>query len=42
MSLSSESLDMAIAKTTYATNASSVIQALRQLLEEVELDGVVV
>ena len=42
VSLYSKSLGVAIAKTTYATDASSEIQALRQLLEAVELDGVLV
>lgn len=35
-----QSLGVAIAKTTYATDASGEILALRQLLEAVELDGV--
>jgi hypothetical protein len=42
VSLYSKSLGVAIAQTTYATDASSEIQALRQLLEAVELDGVLV
>ena len=42
VSLYSHTLGVAIAKTTYATYASSEIQALRQLLEAVELDGVLV
>ena len=33
---------MAIAWTTYATDASGEIQVLRQLLEAVELEGVLV
>ena len=37
-----KSLGVAIAQTTYATDASSEIQALRQLLEKVELDGILV
>ncbi len=42
MSLYSQSLGVAIAQTTYATDARSEIQALRQLLEVVELEGVLV
>ena len=42
MSLYSDSLGVAIAQTTYATDASGEIQALRQLLEAVELEGVLV
>ena len=42
MSLYSKSLGVAIAQTTYATDASGEIQALRQLLEAVELDGILV
>ena len=42
VSLYSKSLGVAIAQTTYATDASSEIQALRQLLETVELDGILV
>ena len=42
VSLYSQSLGVAIAQTTYATDAGSEIQALRQLLEAVELDGVLV
>ena len=42
VSLYSKSLGAAIAQTTYATDASSEIQALRQLLETVELDGILV
>ena len=38
----SMSVDMAIAQTTYATDAGGEIQALRQLLEAVELEGVLV
>ncbi len=37
VSLSSQSLGVAIAQTTYATNASREKQALRQLLEAVEI-----
>ena len=33
---------MAIAQTTYATDTGGEIQALRQLLEAVELEGVLV
>lgn len=42
VSLYSQSLGVAIAQTTYATDTSGEIQALRQLLEAVELDGVLV
>jgi len=42
VSLYSQSLGVAIAQTTYATDASGEIQALRQLLEAVDLDGVLV
>jgi hypothetical protein len=42
VSLYSQSLGMAIAQTTYVTDASGEIQALRQLLETVELEGVLV
>jgi hypothetical protein len=42
VSLYSQSLGVAIAQTTYATDASGEIQALRQLLEAIELDGVLV
>lgn len=42
VSLYSQSLGVAIAQTTYATDASGEIQALRQLLETVELEGVLV
>ena len=42
VSLYSQSLGVAIAQTTYATDASGEIQALRQLLEAVALDGVLV
>lgn len=42
MSLYSQSLGVAIAQTTYATDASGEIQALRQLLEAVELESVLV
>jgi hypothetical protein len=40
VSLYSQSLGVAIAQTTYATDASGEIQALGQLLEAVELEGV--
>jgi hypothetical protein len=42
VSLCSESLGVAIAQTTDATDASGEIQALRQLLQPVELDGILV
>ena len=42
VSLYSQSLGVAIAQTTYATNAGSETQALRQLLEAIELEGVLV
>ena len=42
VSLYSDSLGVAIAQTTYATDASGEIQALRQLLEAIELEGVLV
>jgi hypothetical protein len=42
VSLYSETLGVAIAQTTYATDASGEIQALRQLLEAVELEDVLV
>jgi len=42
VSLYSQSLGVAIGQTTYATDASSDIQTLRQLLEVVDLDGVLV
>ena len=42
VSLYSQSLGVAIAQTTYATDASGEIQALRQLLEAVELEGVLI
>ena len=42
VSLYSQSLGVAIAQTTYATDTSGEIQALRQLLEAVERDGVLV
>jgi hypothetical protein len=42
VSLYSQTLGVAIAQTTYATDASGEIQALRQLLEAVELEGVLV
>ena len=42
VSLYSQSLGVAIAQTTYATDASGEIQALRQLLEAVELESVLV
>jgi hypothetical protein len=42
VSLYSQSLGVAIAQTTYATDAGGETQALRQLLEAVELDGVLV
>jgi len=35
-------LGVAIAQTTYATDASGEFQALRQFLEAVELEGVLV
>jgi hypothetical protein len=38
----SQTLGVAIAQTTYVTDASGEIQALRQLFEVVELDGVLV
>ena len=41
-SLDSQTLAVAIAQTTAATYASGEIEALRQLLEAVELDGVLV
>ena len=40
MSLYSQMLVVAIAQTTYATNASDEIQALRLLLVAVDLEGV--
>ncbi|MBM5816968.1 MAG: ISAs1 family transposase [Cyanobacteria bacterium K_Offshore_surface_m2_239] len=40
--LHSQSLGVAIAQTTYATDANGEVQALRQLLEAVELEGVLV
>ena len=42
VSLYSQSLGVAIAQTTYATDTNGEIQALRQLLEAVELEGVLV
>jgi len=42
VSLYSQSLGVAIAQTTYATDAGGEIHALRQLLEAVELEGVLV
>jgi len=42
MSLYSQTLGVAIAQTTYATDATGEIQALRQLLEAVDLEGVLV
>lgn len=42
MSLYSQLLGVAIAQTTYAPDGGSEIQALRQLLESVELNGVLV
>jgi hypothetical protein len=42
VSLYSQTLGVAIAQTTYTTDASGEIQALRQLLEAVALDGVLV
>ena len=42
VSLYSQTLGVAIAQTTYATDASGEIQALRLLLEAVELEGVLV
>lgn len=42
VSLYSQTLGVAIAQTTYATDASGEIQALRQLLEAVDLEGVLV
>jgi hypothetical protein len=42
VSLYSQSLSVAIAQTTYATNAGSETQALRHLLEAFDLEGVLV
>ena len=42
MSLYSQTLGVAIAQSTYATEASGEIQALRLLLEAIELEGVLV
>ena len=42
VSLYSQSLGGAIAKTTYATDAGSETRALRELLERVDLAGVLV
>jgi hypothetical protein len=42
VSLYSQSLGVAIAQTTYATDAGSETLALRQLLEAIELEGVLV
>lgn len=42
VSLYSQTLGVAIAQITYATDVSGEIEALRQLLEAVELGGVLV
>ena len=42
MSLYSQTLGVAIAQNTYATDAGGEIAALRQLLDRVELEGLVV
>lgn len=42
LSLYSQTLGVAIAQATYATDASGEIQALRQLLEADDLEGVLV
>ena len=42
VSLYSQSLGVAIAQTSYATDAGSESQALRQLLDAIELEGVLV
>lgn len=42
MSLYSNSLGVAIAQSTYATDAGGEIAALRQLLDRVELEGLLV
>ena len=42
VSLYSQSLSVAIAQTTYATDAGSETQALRQLLDAIEHEGVLV
>ncbi len=42
VSLYSQTLVVAIAQSTYTTDASGEIQALRQLLEALELGGVLV
>ena len=42
VSLYSQTLGVAIAQTTYATDGSGEIQSLRRLLEAVELEGVLV
>ena len=42
VSLYSQSLGVAFAQTTYATDASGEIKALRRLLETVDLEGVLV
>jgi hypothetical protein len=42
VSLYSQSLGVAIAQTTYATDAGSESQALRQLLDAIELEGMLV
>lgn len=42
MSLYSQSLGVAIAQNTYATDAGGEIAALRQLLDRVDLEGLVV
>jgi hypothetical protein len=42
VSLCSQSLGVAIAQNSYATDAGSETQALRQLLDAIELEGVLV
>jgi hypothetical protein len=42
VSLYSNKLGVAIAQSTYATDAGSEIQALRELLDRVELSGLLV
>jgi hypothetical protein len=42
VSLYSQTLGVAIAQTTYVTDVSGEIQALRQLLEAVDPEGVLV
>jgi len=42
VSLYSNSLGVAIAQNTYATDSGSEIQALRELLDRVELEGLLV